>query len=299
MSKDLVHEDDAVEARSGPALYLIATPIGNLEDITLRALRLLKEVDRIACEDTRRTARLLQHYAITTPRESHHSHNEAASTQRLLEILRRGGQIALVTDAGTPLVSDPGYALVAACRQEGVPVIPVPGPSAAIAALTGSGLPTDSFCFAGFLPARQGQRRRRLEELAPLRCTLVFYEAPHRILAALADMHRMLGPRRACLARELTKLHEEWIHGTIPEIRSALEKRERIRGEITLVVDGAGSRAVAPPEGYPESISLHLLEEMRATGRERGEALKAVAAKRGLSRKEAYRLLVEERSAKD
>jgi 16S rRNA (cytidine1402-2'-O)-methyltransferase len=196
-------------------LYLVATPLGNLEDITLRALRILKEADLVACEDTRHTAKLLARYGITTPKESYHKFNEESRTRRFLELLREGKTIALVSDSGTPLISDPGYTLVAACRREGIPVTPIPGPSAAIAALVGSGLPTDTFLFAGFLPPRSSARRNRLEEVAPVPATLIFYEAPHRLLASLGDMVEVLGDRKACMVRELTKIHEEFLAGTL------------------------------------------------------------------------------------
>ena len=272
-------------------LFVVATPIGNLEDITLRALRVLKEVDLIACEDTRYTARLLSHYGITTSRQSYHEHNESARTAQLLEILRQGKNVALAADAGTPLVSDPGYTLVEACRGEGIEVVPIPGPSAAIAALAASGLPSDSFYFAGFLPPRPSGRKQALEKLSQVSSTLIFYEAPHRIVHALGDMAAVLGPRRACLARELTKLHEEWLTGTLPEILQQLKGRPRILGEITLVIEGNKSPAPAS-EAYPESIEEHLLQEMQKTGATRKVALKVVARRRGIPRRTAYDLLV-------
>ncbi len=278
-----------------PALFLVATPIGNLEDISVRALRVLKEVDLIACEDTRHTSRLLRHYGISTPCESHHEHNEATRTRRLLGLLQEGKSIALVSDAGTPLLSDPGYALVSACRTAGLTVVPVPGPSAVAAALTGSGLPTDSFLFAGFLPPRQGMRRRRLQEIAAVPATLVCFEAPHRLLAALEDMVEVLGPRQACVARELTKIHEEWVRGTLPTILTEFRSRPHIRGEITLVIDRGTAAAPPADAAWPESIAEHLQEEMQQTGAARKEALKAVARQRGISRRDAYRLLLKER----
>ncbi|MDR0843408.1 MAG: 16S rRNA (cytidine(1402)-2'-O)-methyltransferase, partial [Acidobacteriota bacterium] len=203
-------------------LYLVATPLGNLEDITLRALRILKEVDLVACEDTRHTSKLLTHYGIATPRKSYHEFNEDGRVPQLLQLLRDGKDIALVSDAGTPLISDPGFEIVSACRREGVPVIPIPGPSASISALTGSGLPSDSFYFAGFLPSRNGERCRRLQELATVPTTLIVYEAPHRLLGSLQDMVAIFGSRRAALARELTKIHEEFLCGTLPEILEVL-----------------------------------------------------------------------------
>jgi 16S rRNA (cytidine1402-2'-O)-methyltransferase len=278
-----------------PTLYLVATPIGNLEDISLRALRLLKEADLIACEDTRHTARLLHHYGITTPRESHHEHNETVHTKRLLALLQDGKSIALVSDAGTPLLSDPGFALVLACREAGFPVTPVPGPSAVSAALAGSGLPTDSFFFAGFLSSRRGLRRKRLQELARIPATLVFYEAPHRLLASLGDMADILGARMACMARELTKIHEEWLRGPLPELLAELSSRPQILGEITLVVDRGTPSADSAPPDCPASIGQHLQEEMSKTGAPRQDALKAIARQRGVSRKEAYRQLIEDK----
>ena len=271
----------------------MATPIGNLEDITLRALRVLREADLIVCEDTRRTARLLNHYGIGVPRESCHEHNEAARTPRLINLLLEGRNIALVSDAGTPLLSDPGYHLVSQCRREAIPVIPIPGPSAAITALVASGLATDCFFFSGFLPARSALRRRKLQELSGLPFTLIFYEAPHRVLSTLEDMTAILGPRRACLARELTKLHEEWLHGTINEILEQLKSRPKILGEITLVIDrGEPAKAVG---AWPDSVTQHVEEEMKRTGTTRKAALRAVAQQRGISRKTAYNLLLAEK----
>ncbi|HYK90683.1 MAG TPA: 16S rRNA (cytidine(1402)-2'-O)-methyltransferase [Acidobacteriota bacterium] len=276
-------------------LYLVATPIGNLQDISLRALQVLKEVDLIACEDTRHTARLLTHFGISTPRESHHEHNEASHTSRLLNLLRSGQTIALVSDAGVPLVSDPGHLLVSACRKEGIPVIPVPGASAAVTALSASGLPTDSFHFAGFLPSRPEARRRKVRELSTIPSTLILFEAPHRILASLEDIAEILGPRQACLARELTKIHEEWICGTLQEILVTVQNRSGLRGEITLVID-RGTPPMQEIACWSESIGKQLEEEVGRTGSTRNEALKSVARQRGISRREAYRMLLKEKS---
>ncbi len=281
--------------KSMSTLFLVATPIGNLEDLSMRALRILKEVDLIACEDTRHTSRLLNHYGIATPRESHHEHNETTHTRRLLTLLEAGKSIALVSDAGTPLLSDPGYALVSACLEAGFPVVPIPGPSAAIAALTASGLPTDCFFFAGFLPSRKAQRLKRLREIAPVPATLVLYEAPHRLLAALEDMIDVLGDRGACLARELTKIHEEWLRGSLSEILAILRSRALIRGEITLMVDRGTAESASPKSCFPESIARHLEEEMQRTHASRKDALKAIARQRGISRRDAYRQLVGEK----
>jgi 16S rRNA (cytidine1402-2'-O)-methyltransferase len=277
-------------------LYLVATPVGNLEDITLRALRILKEVDLVACEDTRHTAKLLTRYEIRTPRESYHKYNEESRALQLIEMLREGKNIALVSDSGTPLVSDPGYEIVSSCRREGIEVIPIPGPSAAIAALTGSGLPSDSFFFAGFLPPKSSQRKRRLEELAGIPATMILYEAPHRLLTCLDDMNAVWGPRRCCIARELTKIHEEFVQGTIPELIEIFHARPSVQGEITIIIE----RGEDVPETieYPESLKEHLEEEIRKTGLSRNEALKSVAIKRGMTRREAYNELLKEPEAR-
>ena len=274
------------------SLYIVATPIGNLEDITLRALRVLKEADLIACEDTRHTAKLLARYGITTPRKSCHEFNEENRIPELLQMLRDGKNIALVGDAGTPLVSDPGYKIVSACRNEGIAVIPIPGASAAIAALAASGLPSDSFFFAGFLPARSASRQRRLEELADISSTLIFFEAPHRLVESLRDMALVLGSRRAALAREITKIHEEFLYGTLEEILNTLNDRPEILGEITLIIERAqGKGKGVDTPAFPVSIHEHLAEEMKKSGLSRNEALKSVARARGISRGDAYRLL--------
>jgi 16S rRNA (cytidine1402-2'-O)-methyltransferase len=273
-------------------LYLVATPVGNLEDVTLRALRVLKEVDLIACEDTRTTVKLLTRYGIGTPRESHHKFNEQSRTPRLMQMLREGRNIALVSDSGTPLVSDPGYELVSSCRKEGIQVIPIPGPSAVIAALVGSGLPADSFFFAGFLPARRSVRRRRLEELAGISATLILFETPHRLLASLEDMVAILGTRQASVARELTKVHEEFLHGTPAELLEHFRARPRIQGEITVIIGrGQTSPVVAD---WPASLIQHLNAEMKKTGLPRNEALKSIAKQRGITRKQAYNQLNDE-----
>jgi 16S rRNA (cytidine1402-2'-O)-methyltransferase len=273
-------------------LFIVATPIGNLEDISYRAVRTLKEVDLIACEDTRHTAKLLTHYAIGTPTISYHEFNEESRTPQLIQMLQEGKNIALVSDSGTPLISDPGYRIVSSCRQEGIQAIPIPGPSAAIAALAGSGLPSDSFFFAGFLPARSSLRKRRLEQLASIPATLIFYEAPHRILSCLEDMTAILGPREAGLGREITKVHEEFLNGKLPELLNILQERPKIQGEFVVVVERGEIMAEAVE--YPESIKEHLEEEMKKTGLARNEALKSVARQRGVTRKEAYNELNDE-----
>jgi 16S rRNA (cytidine1402-2'-O)-methyltransferase len=275
-------------------LYLVATPIGNLEDITLRALRVLKEVDLIACEDTRHTAKLLTHFGIATPRESYHEHNEEKRAAKLLEQLKHGKSVALVSDAGMPLVSDPGYTLVAECVRERIPVIPIPGPSAVITAISASGLPSDSFFFGGFLPQKSAERRRKIAELSGLPGTLILYEAPHRLLASLTDLAEILGARRACLARELTKIHEEWLRGTLPEILETMKSREAVRGEITLLID-QGDPVVETVIGSG-SILGDVEEQMRQGGISTKDALRAVARRRGISRRAAYQKLLEEKS---
>ena len=264
-------------------LHLVATPIGNLEDITFRAVRVLKEADLIACEDTRQTRKLLDHYGIATPTVSYHEHNEAERAAELAARLLRGTRIALVSDAGMPLVSDPGYRLVQAAIAAGIPVEPVPGPSAILAAVAASGLPTDAFHFAGFLPAKQGQRRRALEALAQEQATLIFYEAPHRILEALEAVEEVLGPRPVVVARELTKLHEEFLRGTPAAVRAALAARPAVKGEITLLV---GRAAAPPPDETPleEAVAACMRE-----GMSRMDAIKSVARRRRLPKREVYR----------
>lgn len=263
-------------------LYVVATPIGNLEDITLRALRVLREADLIACEDTRQTRKLLDHYGIQKPSVSYHEHNEATRAAELLEKLRAGQKIALVSDAGTPLVSDPGYRLVSQAAAEGLRVESIPGPSAAIAALAASGLPTDAFYFAGFLPARSAQRRKALLKLKDLAATLVFYEAPHRVLEMLTDIEETLGPRPVVLARELTKLHEELLRGTPAELR---QSHIPLRGEFTILV-GRAAGPIAAGSDIPvrEAVEAH----MRG-GLSRMDAMKAVARERGLSKRDVYK----------
>lgn len=264
-------------------LYLVATPIGNLEDITYRALRTLREVDLIACEDTRHTRNLLDHYKIARPLVSYHEHNEQTRAEELIAKLLAGTNVALVSDAGMPLVSDPGYRVAAAAIRSGISVVPVPGPSAVITALAAAGLPTDAFYFGGFLPAKSGQRARALEALREQTATLVFYEAPHRIVDALADVEKILGPRPVVVARELTKLHEEFLRGTPAEVRAALESRPSVKGEITLLIGKAPATA---PETttVDEAVAAHI-----HAGMSRMDAIKEVARKRGLSKRDVYR----------
>jgi len=268
-------------------LYIVATPIGNLEDITLRALRILREADLIACEDTRQTRKLLDHAGISKPTISYHEHNESARAAELIAKLEGGAKIALVSDAGTPLISDPGYRLVAAAIEAQIPVEPIPGACAAITALSASGLPTDSFRFCGFLPPRSSPRRRFLEELARETCTLIFYEAPHRILDALDDIEAAMGPRNIVVAREITKIHEEFLRGTISEVRAQLADRPVVRGEITILV--GKRKAIAAGDETPIEDAVRALEQQ---GLSRMDAIKRVAKERGIPKRECYRRLM-------
>ena len=277
-------------------LYLVATPIGNLEDITRRALRVLAEADVVACEDTRRTRSLLEHFGISARTVSYHEHNERVRAGELAASLEEGATVALVSDAGTPGVSDPGYRLVRASVERGVRVVPVPGPSAFVAALTASGLPTDEFYFGGFLPARAHARRQRLAAVRALRATLVFYEAPHRIAHALADAREILGEREAAVARELTKLHEEIVRGRLSELAARFSVERAARGEMVLVID----RDVIEDEGSAERDGAASISErvaaLEAEGLDQRAALKRAARELGLTRDEAYRRLTSERA---
>jgi len=269
-------------------LYVVATPLGHSEDVTLRALRVLGQVSLVACEDTRRTGAFLRAHGIATATTSYFEHNERWKGGRILEALRGGRDVALVSDAGTPGISDPGYRLVREARDEGLPVVPVPGASAAVAALSVSGLPTDRFLFVGFLPPRSGGRRRALEELVSERSTLVFHESPVRVLDSLADMAAVLGDREAFLCREATKLHEEYVRAPLSALRASLAARDSVKGEIVLVVKGA-------PEAAP-ATGLHpvpLYRELAAQGRTRREAVKEAARRLGLGAREVYRLVQE------
>jgi len=273
----------------GSALYLVATPIGNLEDITLRALRVLKEVDLIACEDTRQTLKLLSHYGIHTRTVSYHEHNEMTKAAELVVDLEGGAKIALVTDAGMPGISDPGFRLIALAIRHHVPVVPIPGASAFLAALVASGLPTDTFRFSGFLPAKSGQRRKLFESIKDSPRTQVFYEAPHRLLEALADVVEVLGnDRHVVVAREVTKLHEEFLRGRAAEILEQLKARGDVKGEITLLIAKAEEGAV-PSASETVSIAQRVREIMAAENADEKTALKKVAKERGIGKSEAYR----------
>jgi 16S rRNA (cytidine1402-2'-O)-methyltransferase len=286
-----------------PGLYLVATPIGNLGDITFRALDVLKRVDRIACEDTRQTQKLLNHFAISKPTVSCHEHNERKRAAEFIDTLKAGGRMALVSDAGMPGISDPGTWLVTEAIAAGIPVIPIPGANAALSALVASGLPASEFEFLGFLPEKAGARRTRLEQLAresrESARTLIFYEAPHRILEMLADLESVWGPAlRVAAARELTKVHEEFLRGTVAEVRSELAARDRIRGEFTVVVE-TPARSAAQVGSASESLSTRVDRMQSESGIDEKEALKRLARELGQSKSELYRELQRERARRN
>jgi 16S rRNA (cytidine1402-2'-O)-methyltransferase len=299
--------EEGILSGLAPGLYLVATPIGNLGDITLRALDVLKRVDRIACEDTRQTQKLLNHFQIATPSVSCHQHNERHRAVELIAALKAGGRVALVSDAGMPGISDPGNWLVREAIAAGVAVIPIPGANAALSALVASGLPAEEFHFVGFLPEKTGARRSRLEELAAeaakleAPCTLVFYEAPHRILETLADLNAVWGPElHIVIARELTKIHEEFLRGTVADVRRELASRDRIRGEITLLVEPpakSGSPANSQAASTaPEKIAVRVARLQAESGLDEKEALKRLARELGQSKSDLYRELQRERA---
>ncbi len=288
-----------------PGLYLVATPIGNLNDITLRALDVLRGVDRIACEDTRQTQKLLNHFQITVPTISCHEHNEDERARELVEALKNGARIAIVSDAGMPGISDPGSRLTKAAIEAGVAVIPIPGANAALSALVASGLPANEFAFLGFLPEKSGARRTRLEELAAEAQgtsrvsgrTLIFYEAPHRIEETLADLEAVWGPElKIVVARELTKLHEEFLRGTVAEVRRELASRDRVRGEITLLVEPPLKSAQGAAFNPTEKLTDRLARIQADSGLDEKEALKRLARELGQSKSELYRELQRQRS---
>ena len=290
----------AGSADSSPAgsLYLVGTPIGNLEDITLRALRILKEIDQIACEDTRHTQKLLTHYDIHKPLVSYHEHNEQTRTLELVEALEQGAKIALVSDAGMPLVSDPGHRLVTLCLQHHIPVVPIPGPSALLASLSASGLPSEEFLFVGFLPARSGKRRRALERLRIEDRTIILYEAPHRLAESIADAREVFGNRSACIAREITKLHEEFRRGKLSELAASLEERPA-RGEITLLIGPEAPADARTQANSTQSLADRVEELIRQAKLDRKEALKLAAKERGLTRHNAYAQIVDAKAEQE
>jgi len=299
--------DATIVSGLAPGLYLVATPIGNLGDITLRALDVLKRVDRIACEDTRQTQKLLNHFQIATPTVSCHRHNERQRAVELIESLKAGGRIALVSDAGMPGISDPGTWLVQEAIAAGIPVIPIPGANAALSALIASGLSAEEFHFVGFLPEKAGARRSRLEELATQAgrlespCTLVFYEAPHRILETLADLEAVWGPQlHVVIARELTKIHEEFLRGSAADVRRELASRDRIRGEIVLLVEPP-AKSGSPTDSQAanaarKKIGVRIARMQAESGLDEKEALKRLARELGQSKSDLYRELQRERA---
>lgn len=293
MKKPTVPAGNPPSKQSSGKLYVVGTPIGNLADITLRALNVLKVSDLIACEDTRRTQKLLNHYEIRTRTISYHQHNEMTRAPELVLEMEQGSVISLVSDAGSPGLSDPGFRLVHLAIRHKIAVVPVPGPAAMVAALSAAGLPMNEFIFKGFLPARRSARRKALASLAAYEKTIVFYEAPHRILDALQDVHEILGEREAVVAREVTKLHEEFLRGSVTEVRSRLETGA-VKGELTVIL-GPGT----PPEqgGWGVASVQSDIDRLKANeGLDERSALKAIARARGISRSEAYRRLQLEKS---
>jgi len=277
---------------AGPSLYLVATPIGNLEDITLRAVRVLKEVDVIACEDTRQTQKLLNHYAIATRTISYHEHNEMTRSAELVKQMQEGASVALVTDAGMPGISDPGFRLISLAIRHHLPVVPIPGASAFLAALVASGLTTDSFRFSGFLPAKRGERKAALEAIKASPRTQVFYEAPHRIVEAISDVVEILGKdRHVVIAREVTKMHEEFLRGRAGEVLETLQARDGVKGEITLIIGKLEESHACGAADAPvrRSVRQRVEQIMAEEKVDEKAALKKVAKERGISKSEAYR----------
>lgn len=270
-------------------LYVVATPIGNLEDITLRALRILKECDIIAAEDTRRTKKLLSAYGIATPLTSLYDQNEARKSPSLIAQMQSGKTIAYVSDAGTPAISDPGYILVREAVAHSIHVVPLPGPSAVITSLSASGLPTDSFVFYAFLPSRSGKRRQFLTSIREEEKTMVFYESPNRLISTLLDIHTIMGDRRVVIFRELTKIYEEVFRGRVAAILNSLKER-KIKGEITIIIEGAEKSA---PEFSPEKIHKRYEALHRDTGFSTRDIVNIIASEMGLSKKDVYRVVLQ------
>ena len=289
-----------MESRSvAGTLYIVSTPIGNLEDITHRALRILREVNMVACEDTRHTRKLLNHFAIDAATVSYHEHNERERADELCAMLATGKNIALVSDASTPIISDPGFRVVNLAIEKGFAVVPIPGATAFVAALSASGLPSDQFFFGGFLPARRSARRTKLEAWRSIDTTLIFYEAPHRISATLRDAAEILGHRQAVVARELTKLHEQFARGRLDELAEGFSDGNQARGEIVLLIAGAqlandldqGLEAVSTSQALAERVS-----QLEREGLNEKAALKKAARELGLKRDEAYRLMLAQKN---
>ncbi|RJP84767.1 MAG: 16S rRNA (cytidine(1402)-2'-O)-methyltransferase [Desulfobacteraceae bacterium] len=280
---------DSLQKFQAGTLYIVATPIGNLNDITFRAIETLKKVDIIAAEDTRHTRLLLSHFNITSRLISCYEHNEIESARGILEQLKAGKSVALVSNAGTPTVSDPGYRLINAVIRENIAVVPIPGVSAAITALSASGLPTDAFCFIGFLPSKKPKRRERLEELSGQPATLIFYESPRRILEVMEDMMATLGDRQAVVSRELTKTYEEFLRGTLSELIAELSSRKAIKGEITLLLSGD---TVDKPVCY-EDIQSQVEAELKKGGTGVLALAKKFSRSTGISKNKLYEKILE------
>ena len=288
-------ENSMSESVNKGVLYVVATPIGNLEDITYRAVRILKEVDLVACEDTRQSRKLLDHYGIQVKTVSYHEHNEAEQAEDLVSKLLSGMNIAQISDAGMPGISDPGYRVISRAIASGIEVVPVPGPSAVITALVGSGLASDNFQFLGFLPAKSGQRKTAFESVRDSQHTLVFYEAPHRIHEAISDLAAVMGPARpVVIARELTKVHEEFIRGTAGELEELLRSRE-LKGEITLLIGKAPAGSMPERE---QGLMVRLAAIVREQNMDEKAAMKILARERGTSKSEIYRELQREQGRK-
>lgn len=287
----MIHSQKSFSENSDGVLYLIPTPIGNLEDMTLRAIRILKEVDVIAAEDTRQTRKLLNHFQISTPLVSYHDHNKLKSGEKLLADIHQGKSIGLVSDAGFPAISDPGYELVKAAVAQGMAVIPLPGANAALPALVASGLPTEHFYFYGFLNRGKKEKKQELEGLKEMRDTLIFYESPHRLKATLTAMLEVLGDRKIALSRELTKRYEEFIRGTIAEVIHWSETEE-VRGEFCLVVEGSSEWLVANEQGWWATLTVreHIEHYVAVKGYPSKEAIKLVSKERGLKKQEVYQI---------
>jgi 16S rRNA (cytidine1402-2'-O)-methyltransferase len=273
-------------------LYIVPTPIGNLEDITLRALRILKEVDLIAAEDTRHTQHLLTHFGIDKPLTSYHDHNEREKAQALVERIKNGANLALVSDAGTPGIADPGFRLVSAAIRAGIKIVPLPGASALATALSASGLPTDRFLFEGFLPAKKQERKNKLQALYDCTATLVFYEAPHRLNDTLSDMQRILGERRIVIAREVSKVYEEFLRGRVSEVIYQLAGRD-VKGEVTIVMHGSTGEARVTEEQLRSDIQRLISEGVGVK-----EISQLFGERYGLSKREVYRLTLAVKSRK-